>query len=101
MAKFSVGQAVVCVRTESPKYGFLVGAVGEITHVLQDDPLLVFLGVKHEYAVHFPAMVDKRCPGCGKVHNAPYAMYEFELKALEDPDKDVEEETPRDLSQVH
>ena len=101
MAKFSVGQVVVCVRSESPKYDFLVGHVGEVTHVLQSDPLVVFLGIKHEYGVHFPTVADRPCPGCGKVHNTPYAMYEFELKALEDPDKDVEDETPRDLSQVN
>lgn len=101
MAKFAVGQAVVCVRSEMPKYDFLVGCVGEITHVLQGNPLAFFMGIEHEYGVHFPAMANQPCPGCGEVHDTPYAMYEYELKALEDPDKDEEVETPKDLSQVH
>jgi len=100
MAKFKVGQAVVCIKAEDPKYNFLIGQVGEITHILGDDILATLLGIRHEYGVDFPLQRGQPCPGCGKVHDAPFAMYEFELKALEDPDKDEVTEEVQDLSRT-
>lgn len=98
MARFSVGQLVVCVKTNDPKWSVLVGAVGEIKDVIEDDLISQLFKVKYEYIVDFPACRDIPCPGCGLVHGEFFGMGEDELKPLEDPDaNEVSEDKKLDL----
>lgn len=86
--RFKPGQAVICVKVEDPKYTLLLGCVGEVTMLVGENALAVLLGAKHDYLVDFPQLRGEKCPGCGEVHNAPFAMFDYELAPLEDPDAD-------------
>ncbi len=97
MAKYAVGQLVVCVRVNNPKYAAMVGAVGSIMAVepYKENPIAALLGLSFDYVVDFPSLRQMICPCCNKLHSPDggWGMDENELKPLEDPD--AEEETPR------
>lgn len=89
-ASFQPGQLVVCVRTNDPRFSYLVGATGEIKQLL---PSFLAMLVESDCEVYFPAFRDALCQHCHNSHKGKFAMSFNELKPLDDPDKG--EETPR------
>jgi hypothetical protein len=94
-ANFQLGQLVVCFRTNDPRYGYLVGATGEIKEML---PGFVAMVMESDCVVEFPGMRDALCPACNKSHQGKFAMAFNELKPLDDPDKGQQQEEDKDLN---
>lgn len=96
--RFKPGQVVICVKVEDPKYTLLIGCVGEVKMRIGENPLATLLGAKHDYLVDFPQMRNEKCPSCGEIHGAAFAMFDYELAPLEDPDaNEVTEDKKLDI----
>ncbi len=85
--RFGVGQIVKCHRPFHQDHMRLRGAVGEIKEIL--DPLLKVLLIA-DYVVYFPAFHAGYCRHCDKRHEPLlFAMADFELTPVDDPDAGV------------
>lgn len=95
--RFGVGQIVQCYRAFHPEHQKLLGSVGEIKKVL--DPIESLLLIA-DYIVFFPAFPSGYCDRCNEIHDPlMFAMADFELKRVDDPDAETDRIVKKELTE--